>query len=134
MEYQATDVKTIKITPAESSLRKLYVWNNDLVSKYYVSLRHMLTDVFYTCLTIFNYLYTGLCTVSGSWQWAHGWCDLSAGNAYSSYAPDPTSILLEVGVCSAIYLFFAVFEMVDSLSKKCLLKNLTFNNWKITNL
>lgn len=78
---------------------------NDLVGKYNVSLRHILTDVFRTC-----YLYTVLTTLlflpfSWSWQWANDGCDRYAGDG----SPDPTSIFLNVSVCSALDLCFDVW-------------------------
>ena len=40
--------------------------------------------------------------------WAHGGCDRSAEDAYSSMAPDPTFALSEVRVAlhSILYIFF----------------------------
>ena len=56
-----------------------------------------------------NYLYTEFTTdfpnISRSWQWAHGGCDKSAGDAHSYMAPDPTTDVSEVSVCSAPILY-----------------------------
>jgi hypothetical protein len=71
-----------------SEVCKFYDRYNDLIHNHKLSLSHMLSDIFYTN----SYTVLGTLTLTAgnsafmktwSWNWAHGECDRSTGDAYS---------------------------------------------------
>jgi hypothetical protein len=91
------------------SFCKFYGRYNDLACNYKLPLAYMLNDLFYTlCLTVLSIL---ALTIGNPVYListrAHGGCDQSAEDAYSSMAPD---LLSEVRVAlhSILYLLFGL--------------------------
>jgi hypothetical protein len=73
-----------QLSRLQAAFRKFYGRYNDLICPYNLSLGNMLSDMFHT-----------------NRNRAHGGCDRSTGDAYSSMAPDPTSDIFR-GPCAPI--------------------------------
>ena len=70
-----------QLSRLQAAFHKFYGRYNDLICSYNLSLGHMLSDMFDALIL----------TTDRTVYLDHGRCDQSAGDAYSSMAPDPVS-------------------------------------------
>ena len=103
----------------KSTFRKCYGRYNDLVCDYSVSLNEMLRYLFdggcwSVCTNCDEELF--LTFFTDNVLWTRGGCDRSAGDAYSSMAPDPTSWFQRSVLSNAHWICICVLDVSDDFN------------------
>jgi hypothetical protein len=118
-----------------SAFRKFYGRYNDLIYNYNFHWAICCLTFFIPMLRLYlaPRLWQRITRHSWSWDWANGGCDWSTGNAYSFYAPDPTSdvspgvrVSLIFTVDCSIYLNWTL--ILTAYFSVCLIKHTDFDS------